>query len=98
MSQSFSIFACQATNVFFGKVGLPSLAFAFNMIAVCTFITIQPREWDLEPVADSSTTTTTTTMAPSSTSEASPVEDEIDWLQVGRGVLVSMSQVRASEN
>lgn len=39
---SFSIYVCSAFGHFLSKTDLPYLALPFNMIIVCTFLTIQP--------------------------------------------------------
>lgn len=40
---SCSIFLCAALENTLGKVNIPYLALPFNLIAVCTFLTIQPQ-------------------------------------------------------
>ena len=39
----YRIYLCNAFGAFLGKAGLPYLALPFNMIAVCSFLTMQPR-------------------------------------------------------
>ena len=73
---------CSAFGSFLGKVDLPYLALPFNMIIVCSFLTIQPDQnitkTDLIEVIDNSTNETAAA---------------VEWCQVGRGIVVSMSQV-----
>ena len=70
-------------NQFLGKVNLPYLALPFNMIIVCTFMAIQPRDWDSETTDDVTTEMEleTTTMMPEDLTNATassiePVRDE----------------------
>ena len=63
---------------------IPYLALPFNLIAVCTFLTIQPQ------VEDHQENTTEDTF-----NSTLPEMEDINWCQVGRGIAVSMGQVYA---
>ncbi|TRY69135.1 hypothetical protein TCAL_02513 [Tigriopus californicus] len=115
---------------FLGRFNLPYLALPFNMIIVCSFLTIQP-PLDVDALVGdengSYLTMTgqdnlpvTTTMSPSddfghhlangssafeaitNSSENRAQINQVDWMQarirVGRGALVSMSQVYAVDH
>ena len=58
---------------------IPYLALPFNLIAVCTFLTIQPQVEDHQE----------------NTTEDTFNSTDINWCQVGRGIAVSMGQVYA---
>lgn len=122
-----SIFACSAFGNFLGRSNLPYLALPFNMIIVCSFLTIQPplgkdalvgdengsyltmTQEDYDPVTttispsdlifrNDLTNATSTIEGMTNSSEYHDKTNQVDWLQVGRGVLVSMSQVYAVDH
>lgn len=76
-----SIFICGALANTLGKVGIPYMTIPFNLVALCSFFAFQSIQAPTVPLA--------------------PVELirdselEVDWGLVGRGILVSMSQVYA---
>ena len=43
---SFSVYLCSAFGNFLSKFSVPYLALPFNIIAVCTFLTLQPHSID----------------------------------------------------
>jgi len=79
-----SIIICSAFENTLGKAGIPYLALPFNLIAVCTFLTIKPQIDEEQEdnlgldLQDNNST-----------------EIEVEWCQVGRGIIVSMGQVYA---
>eukprot|EP00093_Oithona_nana_P013120 13120.XXX_98632_94413_1 [CDS] Oithona nana genome sequencing. len=80
-----SIFVCSAfVNTLGAGNNIPYLALPFNLIAVCTFLTIQPQ------VEDHQENTTEDTF-----NSTLPEMEDINWCQVGRGIAVSMGQVYA---
>jgi len=88
-----SVFFASAFNNFIGKFNVPYMALPFNIIAVCVFLTLQPMEQAesaVEESLDNSTISISVT--------ASVQNSEISWVGVGRGILVSMSQVYAVNN
>lgn len=79
-----SVFFCSAFNTLLSKVNVPYMALPFNIIAVCVFLTLQPEE---QPVEIQATVF--------NASDPSCGNGRISWCGVGRGILVSMSQVWA---
>ena len=78
------------------RANLPYLALPFNMIIVCTFLTIQPRNPlgdDLDLPESDLDLAETTTILPSEVESPIAGNETVKWCQVWRGVLVSMSQV-----
>ena len=75
-----SVFLARAFGNFLSKFQVPYMALPFNLIAVCVFLTLQPFQFTPEPDAVVHITDNST---------------ELDWMKVGRGILVSMGQVYA---
>ena len=76
---------------------IPYLALPFNLIAVCTFLTIQPH---LAGEASSSPASSENDEGMieetfNATLNAGEEMTDINWCQVGRGIAVSMGQVYA---
>ena len=69
---------------------IPYLALPFNLIAVCTFLTIQPHLPASQVSSENGGMIEETFNA---TVDAN--ETDINWCQVGRGIAVSMGQVYA---
>ena len=59
------------------------MTFPFNFVAICTFLAIKPQAMNSEI---------------EETVDDDGTDEFIDWLQVGRGILVSMGQVYAINN
>ena len=82
----FSVFIASALNNLLGKFSLPFMTLPFNIVAICTFITLMPDQ-DIhihsipenitEPIIESNVTAS------------------ISWVGVGQGILLSMGQVYA---
>ena len=66
---------------------MPYLALPFNIVVVCSFLTIKPTTTDYLAL------NSTTTAIPETTTEEESFSDEIVWSKVWEGVLVSLSQV-----
>jgi len=81
-----SVFIASALNNLLGTFSLPFMTLPFNIVAICTFITLMPDQ-DIhihslpenitEPIIESNVTAS------------------ISWLGVGQGILLSMGQVYA---
>jgi len=86
-----SVFICAAFGNTLGKANIPYLALPFNLIAVCTFLTIQPLQDDNSSlnIKNLNDLNSTDVLHNTTNSEA------INWCGVGRGILVSMGQVYA---
>ena len=67
---------------------IPYLALPFNLIAVCTFLTIQPH-------LPASQVSSENGGMIEETFNATLDDNVIEWCQVGRGIAVSMGQVYA---
>eukprot|EP00093_Oithona_nana_P011660 11660.XXX_672608_674229_1 [CDS] Oithona nana genome sequencing. len=81
-----SILVCSAfVNTLGAVLNIPYLTLPFNLIVVCSFLTIQPQGNDQQE--------NTTEDSFNSTAEM-----PINWYQVGRGIAVSMGQVYAINN
>ena len=77
---------CSAfVNTLGAVLNIPYLTLPFNLIVVCSFLTIQPQGNDQQE--------NTTEDSFNSTAEM-----PINWYQVGRGIAVSMGQVYAINN
>jgi len=85
-----SVFFASAFNNFIGKFNVPYMALPFNIIAVCVFLTLQPRELGKTEVLETAENSTITISV-----TATVQNSDISWPGVMRGVLVSMSQVYA---
>ncbi len=49
---SFSLYLCSAFGNFLGRTGgVPYLALPFNLIAICTFLTLKPSDFHATPQA-----------------------------------------------
>ena len=80
-----SVYICAAFLNTLGKANIPYLALPFNLIIVCTFLTIQPPQDDIDSFE-------TKNSAKFVVDESQNITD-INWCGVGRGILVSMGQV-----
>ena len=98
-----SIFICKALDAFLSKFNLPYLAAPFNLVIIVLFLMLKPEVEDASPSVASTVTEASifdAALQPNATEEALDTEeqvsklDQIDWLQVGRGLLLSVSQVR----
>ena len=79
----FSILVCSAfVNTLGATLKVPYLTLPFNLIVICTFLTIQHQEDNQENTTENTFNSTVS-------------ELPINWYQVGRGIAVSMGQVYA---
>ena len=79
----FSIFVAKAFGNFLGKFNVPYMALPFNLTAVCVFLSLQPHNFTPATKSELDLDLSTNTT--------------LSWEGVGRGILVSMGQVRDNE-
>ena len=78
---------CSAfVNTLGAEFKVPYLTLPFNLIVICTFLTIQPQEPQVEDNPENTI---------DNTFNSTVSELPINWYQVGRGIAVSMGQVYA---
>jgi len=77
-------FCAAGCNNFLDKFNLPFMTLPFNIISICTFLTLLPSQDD---GLDSSSAGTLTSSSPA-----------ISWAGIGEGILLSMGQVYAVNN
>jgi len=100
-----SVFVASAFNNFLSKFNVPYMALPFNLIITVIFLTLQPVSMDHLVKRDTSDLVegnetvvgNSTLMDHSHHEEADLLEADlqISWLNVGRGIIVSMGQVYA---
>lgn len=95
-----SVFVASAFNNFLGKFSVPYMALPFNLIATIVFLSLQPSDTEhtvlLSPVEAGDIVLNLTRNLSDSDTELPSTEDiQIDWMGVGRGIVVSMGQVYA---
>ena len=94
-----SVFLASAFNNFLAKFNVPYMALPFNLIATVVFLTLQPATTEHMVGMDNTTVVeeavSNVTMDHSHHGEPDLLgqEEVLDWLLVGRGVIVSMGQV-----
>ena len=97
-----SVFLASAFNNFLAKFNVPYMALPFNLIATVVFLTLQPASREHMVGIDNTTVVkvveeavSNVTMEHSHHGDLGLVgeEEELDWLLVARGVIVSMGQV-----
>ena len=78
-----SSFLARAFGNFLSKFDVPYMALPFNLIAVCVFLSLQPLVFssDSDNVSDN-------------LSDSDSANITLEWDRVGKGIVVSMGQVR----